>query len=75
MSVDEEDWDLIAIPAREICVGIDVDDVPFVRPVREEAIDFPPHLVAEMAARAGEQHQPDHAGSGGGWGERATRRT
>ena len=75
MSVDEEDGDRIAIAPREICVGIDVDDVPFVRPVREERIDFPPHLVAEMAAGAREQHQPDHAGSGGVWGERATRRT
>ena len=75
MSVDEEDGNRIAIAERELCVGIDVDDVPFVRSIPEECVDFAPHFVAEMAARAREQRQLDHADSLGIWGERATRTT
>src|SRR2546429_9347628 len=73
MSVDEEDGNRVAVAAREVRIGVDVDDVPLVRPIRQESVDLPPHLVAEVATGSREERQLDHAGSV--WGARATRRT
>ncbi len=75
VSVDEEHGNRIAVTPGEIRIGIDVNDVPFVRPVPEEQVNFPAHLVAEVAAGARKERQADHTNSVAVWGVRATRRT